>query len=191
MAPGTTLTPAGHTDQALPPEADRMFALAQQKRLTYKNTTQFAVWAARGSTAEEVEQANMVPLPKEELARVQDLLDASGIHHRFDRERGVYATRYEASVKSLGETVREVEGTTTLSTGLLSSEKADVEGLYGPDGAGYVKLRPLRRGGEFYYRAAFARRSDGRSSVRLFHLATGKPVRVNRGALVVYPSART
>jgi hypothetical protein len=183
IQPGTQITPAGQADQPLPEGADRLFAQAAQKRLAYSNTLQFAVWAARGSTAEEVEQTNLLRLSSQEIARVQELLDASSIRKDFDCNRGLYAARYDAAVEQLGDKAREVKGTAAVAGG-----KAFVEGIRTADGTGWVKVRPTRVRGEFYYKAAFEKQKNGRFSVKLFHLATGRSLRVNRGGFLLYPA---
>jgi len=186
LAAGTTVTPAGQAPQPLPAGSDRMFALAAQRRLSHSNTLQYAVWAARGSTAEEVEQANMVRLPKDELEQVQELLDESGISREFDTKRGAYARHYAESVKELGEDATPVVGT----AGLPNGTRVDVEGVRTTDGTGLVTVRPPK-GGEFFYRAAFRNRKDGGLDVTLRNLATGRKVHVLRGYLLVRPAAKT
>ncbi|MFN3650750.1 MAG: hypothetical protein ACK47B_14340 [Armatimonadota bacterium] len=183
---GDTITPQGQAAQPLPAEADRMFALAEQKGLSRKNTLQFAIWAARGSTAEDVEQTQMLQLPKEEVARVQSLLDESQLAKKFDRDRGAYEKRYEQAAAALGEEAREIAGTGLLVTGA----KAVVEGLYGEGGEGVVTVRHPR-GGEYFYGATLTRKRDGRVSVKLYHLVTGRPIRAMRGGFLLYPKTQT
>lgn len=180
---GATVTPKGQSEQPLPREADRLFEVAAQKRISYTNTVQFAVWASQGRTAEEVEQTRMVRLPREELSRVQGLLAASGIEREFDRERGRYEAGYDAMAGKLGEEAEELAGTTVLATGY----KAEIEAARDKDGKGYITVRPVRHGGEFFYRAEFQDRKDGKVAVKLFHLATGRKLQANRGALVLTP----
>jgi hypothetical protein len=185
IQPGTMITPAGQAAQSLPEGADRLFALAGERRLAYSNTIQYAVWAARGSTAEEVEQSNMVRLSSEEITRVQGLLDGSGIHRQFDRERGVYAGKFAATLDRLGEDTTDVKGETLLPNGA----RARLEGVRRADGKGAVILRPDRKGGEFYYSAEFKKRADGRVDVKLFHLATGRALHMGKSSLILYPTA--
>ncbi|HTE19672.1 MAG TPA: hypothetical protein VK689_15000 [Armatimonadota bacterium] len=183
LPPGTSITPVGQAAQPLPQSAERLFALGRQKRLSYANTMQYAVWAARGSTAEEVEQTNMARLPAQEVARVQELLNASSVTQEFDRNRGLYGVRYEEAVERLGEGARKVEGTALLQSGV----RAAITGARAADGKGFVSVKPLRYGGEFFYSAEFKSRKDGRMDVKLFHLATGRPLRANHGALLLQP----
>jgi len=180
FTPGTQITPKGQGAQALPAGSERLFALAGQKRLAYTNTMQFAVWASRGSTAEDVEQTQMLRVPADERTRVQNLLDGSGIAQTFDRDRGAYAARYEAAVEKLGDGAQEVRGVTVLADGY----RAQVEGAR-TDTEGVVRVKPLRSGGTFYYRAEFQERKDGRTDVKLFHLVTGRPLHANRGGFVL------
>jgi hypothetical protein len=185
VQPGATVTPSGQSEQALP-QAERLLALAARKGFSRSNTVQYAVWAARGNTAEEVEQTNMLRLHGEEIAHVQSLLDGSGIERRFDRDRGVYPARYEAAAERLPEERDTVKGTTFL----LNGYKAAVEGLRAADGKGVVTVKPLRaNGGEFFYGAEFKDRKDGKVEVKLIHLATGRPLRANRGSLLLTPTA--
>lgn len=183
---GAQVTPTGQPAQPLPPGADRLFSLAARKGLTGSNTLQFAVWAARGSTAEEVEQTQMLQLPRSEIEKVQGLLDASEIHAVFDTNRGIHAVRFDEGVEKLGKAGSEIDG----SALLLNGTRASVEAVRGPDGKGFVRVKPERRPGEFYYAARFTDRQEGRISVKLFHLTTGRPVRANRGVLLLYPERK-
>ena len=181
LRPGTTVTPSGQPEQPLP-QAERLFALAARKGFSRSNTVQYAVWAARGNSAEEVEQTNMLRLHGEEIAHVQNLLDGSGVERKFERDRGVYAARYQAVLDRLPQEREAVRGTTFL----LNGYKASVEGVRTADGKGAVTVKPLRaNGGEFFYAAEFKDRKDGRVDVKLIHLATGRPLRANRGSLVL------
>jgi hypothetical protein len=183
VARGDTVTPVGQPAQPLPEGADRMFEAAAAQRVSLTNATQFAVWGARGSTAEEVEQANMMTLKDADVERAQALLDSAGIKRVFDRERGASAARYEQEAKRLGEAAQEVGGYTYLANG----KRAKVTGLQGEDGSGVVTVLPPQ-GGEYRYSARFTDRSGAKSSVQLFQLATNRPVRVNRGSLLLYRS---
>lgn len=180
---GTAVAPRNGAEQPLPAGSERLFALAKTRFLSRSNTMQFAVWAARGSTAEEVEQTQMVRLSQGEVKRVQDLLDQSGIRQTFDRNRGLYADRYDTGIKSLGEKTEPVEGTAFLATGT----KAAIAGVRNADGKGYVTIKPLKKGGEYFYQAEFEDRKDGRVAVKLIHLATGRPARANQGRLLLTP----
>jgi len=180
---GAQVTPAGQPAQTLPPGADGLFALAEKKGLSFSNTLQFAVWAARGSTAEEVEQTQMVRLSRPEIAKVQSLLDESGIERVFDTNRGLNSVRYDETAERLAAAGQKLSGTAVLGSG----GEAVVEGVRAADGKGVVKVCP-RRGGEYYYAARFTDRPEGRVSVKLFHLATGNPVRANRGSLLMLKS---
>ncbi|MCC2669678.1 MAG: hypothetical protein K0Q72_2149 [Armatimonadetes bacterium] len=180
---GEAVTPAGQAAQPLPAGSDRLFAAAAAEGLEGSNTVQYAVWAARGSTAEDVEQANMMQLPRQELTRVQQLLQESGISRKFDRERGAGASRFAAAAKELGEEALPVEGATTFPGGA----KAEVEGVRAADGSGVLKVSP-ERGGEFYYRADFKPRKDGRLDVTLRHLTTGRRIQPYRGYVIVRPA---
>ncbi|MBM3458454.1 MAG: hypothetical protein FJX77_07990, partial [Armatimonadetes bacterium] len=96
---GTRLNPSGGADQALPPSAGKLLDLAVRQGLTLRNTLQYAIWASRGSTAEDVEQSYLDRLPAQELEKVQSLLDRSETRQVFDRDRGSYAARFEALTK--------------------------------------------------------------------------------------------
>lgn len=181
---GAAVTPAGQAAQPLPAGSERLFALAAQHRLSHSNTLQYAVWAARGSTAEEVEQANMVRLPQDEVSQVQDLLDESGIRRTFDASRGAYAKRYAESVKQLGEDAAPVAGT----AGLPNGSRVEVAGVRDASGGGLLTVRPAK-GGEFFYQANFRSRKDGGLDVTLRNLATGRKIHVLRGYLLVRPKA--
>jgi hypothetical protein len=183
---GAAVTPAGQAAQPLPAGSEKLFAVATQHRLSHTNTLQYAVWAARGSTAEEVEQANMVRLPQDELAQVQELLDESGIRRTFDTSRGAYAKRYAESVKQLAEDATPIAGT----AGLPNGSRVQVDGVRAADGAGLLTVRPAK-GGEFFYQANFRNRKDGGLDVTLRNLATGRKIHVLRGYLLVRPSAQT
>lgn len=183
VAAGTQVTPNGQGAQALPQGSERLFAAAAARRLALSNTMQYAVWAARGSTAEEVEQANMVKLPAMEIGKVQSLLNESGIRQEFDRNRGVYAAKYEEAIKKLGEKVETVTGTTTVPPG----GRATVEGVRTPDGKGFVTVKVHQSRARFYYGAQFSQGKDGRTQLKLTHLVTGKPVRT-AGTLQISPS---
>jgi hypothetical protein len=183
LVAGTTITPRGQAQQPLPEAADRLFALGQQRNLSYTNTMQFAVWGARGSTAEDVEQTQMVSLPDRELARVQGLLTASGAIEVFDRERGRYEALYARAEKELPAEADPLAGSTTLA----GARRAQVEGYRLPDGTGLVTVAPSR-GGEFFYRAEFKDRRDGKVEVRLTHLVSGRPIRANGGGFLLTPT---
>lgn len=182
---GAAVTPAGQAAQPLPDGAGRMFALAAERRLSHSNTLQYAVWAARGSTAEEVEQANMVRLPEEELTQVQGLLDESGIRRTFDSARGAYARRYSESAKALAANGTPVVG----AAGLPNGTRVAVEGVRAPDGSGLLAVRPAK-GGEFFYQADFRNRKDGGLDVTLRNLTTGRKIHVLRGYLLVRPQTQ-
>lgn len=181
IARGDTVTPAGQASQPLPEGSDLLFQEAAQQRISLTNTTQFAVWGARGSTAEEVEQANMARLKEADIQRAQALLDAAGIKRIFDRDRGTIATRYEKEAEKLGSEVQDVAGYTYLADG----KRAKVSGVRSEDGRGVVTVTPAQ-GGDYYYSARFTARGGGKASVQLFQLATEHPVRVNRGSLLLY-----
>jgi hypothetical protein len=174
VAPATAVTPDGQAAQPLPEGADRLMALANARGLARANTMQFAVWAARGSTVEDVEQTNMIKLPAMEVGRVESLLRDSGLRRQFDRDRGVYAARYAQLAAQLPD-AEPVSGATSVPIG----GKATAEGLRGADGKGLVKVRVHQSRGEFYYRAEFGEGKDGRTRVRLLHLLTGRPMRAN------------
>lgn len=184
IPPATTVTPAGQAPQPLPAGADRLFAAAHARRLDRSNTMQYAVWAARGSSAEEVEQTNLTRLAKEEIDRVQGLLDAAGIRQQFDRSRGSYEARFNREVEKLGKSQSAVDGYAFLPNGV----KVKIEGLKAEDGKGVAVIQPVKRGGEFYYAAEFSSRPDGRVDVKLFHLVTGRPAHLQRGGVLMYPS---
>jgi len=183
VRPGTQVTPEGQGAQPLPAGGERVFSLAQERGLADSNTLQHAVWAARGNSAEDVEQTQMTRLDEKEVARVQQLLEDAGIRQQFERPRGEYARRYEDALDALGSAARSVRGTAYLGDG----SKAEIEGARAADGEGVVTVRPLKRGGEFRYRAQFADRKDGRISVKLFHLKTGRPLVAQRSVLL-YPA---
>lgn len=185
LQPGTTFTPQGQPEQALPEGAARLPVEAARRGIASLNTLQFAVWAARGSTAEEVEQANLFRLPASEGRQVQELLTACGIDRQFDRERGAAEKRYVETAKKLGSDSEDVAGTTYLCSGY----QASVTGERNADGWGVVTIHPLRYGGEFRYGARFQERKDGRVRVRLFNLANGRPAHANRGELLLTPDA--
>jgi len=180
---GEAVTPLGQADQPLPRNADALFALASEARLSQSNTLQYAVWAARGSTAEEVEQANMTRLPVQEGEQVQELLDASGIQRKFDRERGATAAKFRAAAEKLGDEAEPVAGTASLPSG----GTAEVEGVRSADGTGLVTVN--KDGGKYFYRAEFHNRKDGKLDVTLKHLVTGRRIHPFRGYLLVKPSA--
>lgn len=181
LQPGTTLTPQGQSEQTLPAGAERLPAEAAQRGITALNTLQFAVWGARGSTVEEVEQANMFRLSAGEVERVQGLLDACGIQREFDRERGVTEKRYADAARKLGDAAEAVDGTAYLASGA----KASLTGFRNADGVGVVTIHPQRASGDFRYSARFQERKDGRTVVKLFYLANGRPAHANRGELVL------
>lgn len=180
---GEAVTPAGQAAQPLPPNAEGLFALAAEARLSQSNTLQYAVWAARGSTAEEVEQANMTRLPSRDGEQVQELLDASGIQRSFDRERGAAAARFSAATEKLGDDAVPVTGTASLPSG----GTAEVEGVRGENGTGLLTVR--KDGGKYFYRAEFRNRKDGKLDVTLRHLVTGRRIHPFRGYLLVRPAA--
>lgn len=181
IAAGTAVTPGGQAGQPLPEGSGRLFALAEARRLSRSNTLQYAVWAARGSTAEEVEQANLIKLPAMEIGRVQSLLNDAGLRRQFDRNRGAYAARYEEAVAKLGEKGTPVSAAASVPRG----GKATVEGVRTGDGKGFVTVRVLQSRARFYYAAQFSEGKDGRTRVKLLHLVTGKPVRAAGESLVL------
>lgn len=181
IRPGTQVTPNGQAAQPLAAHTDHMFALAARRGLTYGNTMQYAVWAARGSTVEEVEQTNMVQVPRQEVARVQNLLDESGVDQQFDRDRNTFASRYEQAEAALGSEVTGFETNTVLPIG----GKAVLSGVRNAEGKGVATVRVLQSRARFYYRAEVKPREDGKLEVKLFHLVTGRPIRANRGTFTV------
>jgi len=184
LAPGTAVTPEGQGAQALPAGADRLVTLANHRGLARANTMQFAVWAARGSTVEDVEQTNMLKLPTMEVNRVQSLLRDAGLRQQFERNRGLYAIRYEDLAANLpGAT--PVQAATSVPLG----GRATVTGLRGADGKGLVTVKVHQSRGEFFYRAEFTQGKDGRTRAKLFHLMTGRPIRVGGGELRLGPAA--
>jgi len=138
-----------------------------------------------------VEQTQMIRLPRPEIEKVQSLLEESGIDRVFDANRGISAVRYEEAAERLAAVGKKVSGTgVLLASGLGNNGQAAIEAVRGSDGKGVVKISP-RRGGEYYYAAEFTDRPEGRVAVKLFHLATGKPVRANRGLVLLTPAARS
>lgn len=181
---GTQVIPAGQKPQPLPEGSERLYETAGKKRLTYTNTMQYAVWAARGNTREEVEQANLRLLPAREVEKVQDLLDASGLARDFDRDGGRYERKYREALARLPESAENVAATAILPTGY----RARLEGKR--DGnRGWLQLSP-KEGGRFFYAAEFEDRKDGKTLVHLKHLVSGNPMRIGRGFLVLERSSR-
>jgi hypothetical protein len=181
LTAGTAVTPSGQSTQALPEGAERLFAAAEARRLNSTNTMQYAVWAARGSTAEEVEQANMIKLPGMEVGRVQSLLNGSGIRRDFDRNRGLAEAKYEEAVEKLGDKSQPISGVTSIPLG----GKATVEGVRTADGKGFVTVKVLQSRARFFYGAQFSEGKDGRTKVKLIHLATGKPIHAMGGEITM------
>jgi hypothetical protein len=181
LAAGTAVTPSGQAAQALPQGADRLFEVAAERRLNTTNTMQYAVWAARGSSAEEVEQANMIKLPGMEVGRVQSLLNESGIRKDFDRNRGLAEAKYEEAVEKLGDNVQPVSGVTSVPLG----GKATVDGVRTADGKGFVTVKVLQSRARFFYAAQFSAAKEGRTKVKLIHLATGKPIHAMGGEITM------
>lgn len=176
---GTQVIPAGQKPQPLPEGSERLFDAAARKRMAYTNTMQYAVWAARGNTREEVEQANLRLLPAKEVEKVQGLLDASGLERDFDRDGGRYEKRFRGALARLPESAEAVATSAILPTGY----RAKIEGKRDGD-RGWLQLSP-KEGGTFYYAAEFEDRKDGKTLVQLKHLVSGNPMRIGRGFLVL------
>ena len=181
---GTQVIPAGQKPQPLPQGSDRMFELAARKRLTRSNTIQYAVWAARGNTREEVEQANLRLLPEKEVEKVQGLLDSSGLDREFNREGGKYEAKYREALARLPETAEAVKTTAILPTGYRARLEGKRDGNHG-----WLQVSP-KEGGTFYYAAEFEDRKDGKTLVHLKHLVSGNPMRIGRGYLVIEERVR-
>jgi hypothetical protein len=183
LAPGTSVTPTGQGAQAMPEGSDRLFAVAAQRRLSLSNTMQYAIWAARGSTAEEVEQTNMLKLPGMEISRVQGLLNESGIRQSFDRNRGLYAAKYDEAVEKLGDKAEKLQGSTVVPLGGRST----VELVRAGEKA-YATVKVHQSRGEFFYRAEMKDAANGKLQVKLLHLVTGRPMRGASGGTLTVTS---
>jgi hypothetical protein len=126
----------------------------------------------------------MVQVPRQEIQRVQSLLDGSGVEKQFDRNRGAFAARYEQAEAALGGEVTGFEAPAVLPIG----GKAVLSGVRNPEGKGVVTVRVLQSRAKFYYRAEVKPRTDGKLDVKLFHLVTGRPIRANRATFIVSAS---
>src|SRR5262249_5173960 len=106
---GALMTPAGRPSPPLPAGMTDLLAEASSQRLVGSPALQYAIWAARGQTQEDVEQTLMVKPTAKETSRAQSLLEHARIPVTFDRERGAYEKLYDAEVKKLGD-AKEIEG---------------------------------------------------------------------------------
>ncbi len=185
VLPGTHVIPQGQSTSRLSGDAAKLFTLARDQKLPDR-VLQQAVWAARGSSLEDVEQTQITRVAPKDAERVQQLLDEAGLKLKFDRGRSEYVRRYEDAQDAIStkSAPAEVRGSAFLQDG----SKVAIEGMRAADGNGVVTLKPQRREGEFRYRAEFTSRKDGRLGVKLFHLVTGAPLPAQK-SLLVYPAS--
>lgn len=180
VPPGTMFVPRGQGAGTVPAGLDRLVAQARGARLLGKAPLQLAVWAARGSTREDVEQTRLETIADADAKTTQELLDASGIDRAFDRERGAYEKLYTAEAKRLAE-AQAFEGTAHLATG----KPVTVEGFRAKDGTGVLALHLVKTSGDFFYRARFQPAGKGKLLARLVQIRSGNPLEANRGEIQV------
>jgi hypothetical protein len=171
---GTEIGPRGQRTAPLPEPARRVFALAERAGIGASNVVQLAVWALRGSTAEDVEHATMSPIGDRDLRQVQLLLDEAGASTRFDRDRGASAGRYAKALATLGESAIDLAGTAVLPRGGRARVVITRDGA----GRGVAVLRPAA-GGEYFYGTEEVPARAGGLRVRLLNLTSGRPLRLN------------
>jgi hypothetical protein len=180
LPPGLLFVPVGQSLGTVPAGLDRLVAQAGSARLLGKAPLQLAVWAARGSTREDVEAIRIEAVLDRDAQTTQQLLDASGIERVFDRERGDYARRYAADAKQLSDAAA-FEGTAHLGTG----KAVTVDGYRAKDETGLIALHLVKGSGDFYYRARFQPAGKNKLVAHLGQLKTGYPLEANRGEIQV------
>jgi len=178
---GFAFVPKGRTAPALAPGLVRMLETAYEARLTGSDTLAYAMWASRGFTRKDVEETQLRPIPDEEAATVQKLLDAGGIAQRFDRESDAYQRLVAQREESLGDQAEPIQGTATLGNG----KRLKVTGKREPSGRAIVAVQPALSADPLYYEARVRGVRNGRMDLELIQPKTGKPVPVFNGSLSV------
>lgn len=178
---GFAFVPKGRTPPALAPGLIRMLETAYEARLTGSDTLAYAMWASRGFTRKDVEETQLRPIPDEEAALVQKLLDVGGIAQRFDRESDTYQSLVVQQEKRLSADTEPIQGSATLQNGTRLS----VTGKRDSTGRAVVTLLPARSSEPLHYGARVRTVRNGRLELELIHLKTGKPVPVLSGSLSV------
>jgi len=184
---GTLVSPRGE-----PPRAAShligVVASARQLGIEASQVTQYAIWAVRGATREDIEQTRLVPISDEQAAIVQRLITAAGSGQRFDRSAGEYARLYQAAERMAGEKPLPVRGTALLDDGA----RVRIAGIRDRYGKAILTLTPTQGPERTYYTGALlTRRQDGRWRARLVHLKTGGPHSGNRGEIVFVPASES
>src|SRR5262249_18269130 len=121
---GAVYTPKGQAPGTIPPGFDKLGTQPGARQRYGRAPLACAVWAARGSTREDVEQTLMVSLPAKEVATTQRLLDGAGIQQQFDRDAGSYERLYKEQADKL-HAEDALRGSTPFTIGTM----ANVEGL--------------------------------------------------------------
>jgi hypothetical protein len=178
---GFAFVPKGRAAPALAAGMVRMLETAYEARLTGSDTLAYAMWASRGFTRRDVEETQLRPIPDEEAAVVQKLLDAGGIAQRFDRESGAYKELLAKREQNLGDEPQPIQGAATLASGA----RLTVTGKRNAAGRAVVALQPARSTDPLYYEARVRTVRNGRMELELIHLKTGKLVPVYDGKLSV------
>jgi hypothetical protein len=177
---GAMFTPVGQSAGTVPPEMEKLATVKDAWKQFGRAPFACAVWAARGSTREDVEQALMVSVPAKDIAATQQLLDEAGLPQKFDRDPGSYEKIYQQKAEQL-KAMDSVEGSTSFSLGTM----ATVEGLRNEDGKGVVALHPKKSSQVYRYAATFKDVGRHKLIATLAHLKTGGPVDAHGGEIVI------
>jgi len=179
------IVPAGQSGDAS--EAlHRVVAEGVKSRLEGTPALACAVWAARGSTREDVEQTMMGIVPAKEITRTQDLLNRAEVKQVFDRDAGAYEKLFDHAAGRIKDG-EEFAGRATLP----DRTQVEVEGVRGADGKGVVAVMPVKTDATFFYNATFQAK-QGKVQITLTHLKSGRQLEVHGGVINVTPAtART
>lgn len=186
QVPGAArIVPAGQSGDASEVLA-RIMAEGVKNRLEGTPALACAVWAARGSTREDVEQTVMGTLAPKEVARAQDLLARAQVKQVFDRDTGTYEKMFDQAAGRIKDG-EEFAGRATLP----DRTQVEVEGVRGPDGKGVVAVMPIKSDATFFYNATFQAK-QGKVQITLTHMKSGRQLEVHGGQINVTPAtART
>jgi hypothetical protein len=175
---GSLFTPVGQSVGPVPEGMDRLLKVKGAARAAGTATMACAVWAARGSTREDVEETLMTSLTSKDAEQVQQLLDLAQIKQSFDRERGAYEKLYRQTLDKMRD-VQEMRGQIAFKVGSV----VPIEALKAADGQGVVTLHP--KGASYPLRYAATYRSAGprRLVATLKQPKTGRPLEAFGGEL--------
>ncbi|MBI3912480.1 MAG: hypothetical protein HY320_16285 [Armatimonadetes bacterium] len=181
---GILLTPEGASPMPAP-HLPLLLSAAARLGIAASNVTQYAIWAARGATREDIEQTRLTVLSDEEVDLANRLLNVAGLTAAADSNQGEYARLYRVAEQMMGDSGQAFTGRALLNDGT----PVRVMGKRDAEGDALLTLVPKGGGTRFLMGARLSPHKDGRWRARLVHLKTGRRLSGNYGSLIITPDA--